>query len=199
MYKLGLEKAEEPEFKLPIFVGSSRKQGNSQKTFTSASLTTLKPLIVCITTNWKILKKTEIPDYLTCFLRNLYAGQEATVRSRHGTKDWFKIRKGVREGCILTLCLFSLYLEYIMQNARLGESQAEIRIARRNSSYLSYADDTTLIAESKEELKSLLMKVKEESEKLASNSTFKETKILASVAISSWQIDGETVTDFIFL
>ena len=107
-----------------------------------------------------------IPDHLTCFLRNLYAGQEATVRTGHGTTDWFQIRKGVRQGCILSPCLLNLYAEYIMQNARLYEAQAEIKISGRNINNLRYADDTTLMAESKEELKSLLMKVKEESKKL---------------------------------
>ena len=114
---------------------------------------------------WKILKKMGIPDRLTCFLRNLYAGQEATVRTRHGTTDQFQIGKGVHQGYILSLCLFNLYAEYIMRNARLDEAQAGIKIVRRNINNLRYADDTTLMAESEEELKSLLMKVKEESEK----------------------------------
>ena len=111
---------------------------------------------------WKILKEMEIPDNLTCLLRNLYAGQEATVRTGHGTIDWFQIEKGVCQGCILSPCLFNLYAEYIMRNARLDEAQTGIKIARRNISNLRYADDTTLMAESEEELKSLLMKVKEE-------------------------------------
>ena len=115
---------------------------------------------------WKILKETGIPDHLTCLLRNLYAGQEATVRSGHGTTDWFQIGKGVCQGCILSPCLFNLYEEYIMQNAGLGEAQAGIKIARRNINNLRYADDTTLMAESEEELKSLLMNVKEENEKI---------------------------------
>ena len=117
---------------------------------------------------WKILKKMGIPDQLTCLLRNLYAGQEATVRTRHGSRgtDWFQIRKGVHQGCILSPCLFNLYAEYIMRNTGLDEAQAEIKIAGRNISNLIYSDDTTLMAESEEELKSLLMKVKEESEKL---------------------------------
>ena len=114
---------------------------------------------------WKILKEMEIPDHLCCLLRNLYAGQEATVRTGHGTIDWFQIRKGVRQGCILSLCLFNLYAEYIMRNAGLKEAQAGIKIAGRNLNNLRYADDTTLMAESEEELKRLLMKVKEESEK----------------------------------
>ena len=117
---------------------------------------------------WKILKGMGIPDHLSCLLRNLYAGQEATVRTiRHGTTDWFQTGKGARQGCRLSSCLFNLYAEYIMQNARLDEAQAGIKIAGRNINNLKYADDTTLMAESEEELKSLLMKVKEESEKLA--------------------------------
>ena len=116
---------------------------------------------------WKTLKEMGIPDYLICLLRNMYAGQEATVRTRHGTTDWFQIRKGVYQGCILSPCLFNLYAEYIMRNAGLDEAQTGINIARRNINDLRYGDDTTLMAESKEELKSLLMKVKEESEKLA--------------------------------
>ena len=114
---------------------------------------------------WKILKKMGIPNHLTCLLRNLYAGQEATVRTEHGTTDWFQIEKGVHQGCILPPCLFNLYAEYIMQNARLDEAQAEIKISGRNINNLRYADDITVMAESKEELKSLLMKAKEESEK----------------------------------
>ena len=128
-------------------------------------MTTLRPLTVWITTNWKILQEMGIPDYLICLLRNLYAGQEATVRTRHGTTDWFKIGKGVQQGCVLSPCLFSLFVEYIMQNARLDEAQDGIKIARRNINNFRYADNTMLMAESKEELKSLLMKVKEESEK----------------------------------
>ena len=116
---------------------------------------------------WKILKEIGIPDHLTCVLRNLYAGQEATVRTGHGTTDWFQIWKGVHQGCILSPCLFNFYAEYIMWNAMLDEAQAGIKIARRNITNLRYADDTTLMAESEEELKSLLMKVKGESEKLA--------------------------------
>ena len=124
-----------------------------------------KPLTVWIATNWKILKEMGIPDHLTCLLRNLYAGQEVTVRTEHGTTDWSQIGKGVCQGCIWLLCLFNLYAEYIIRNARLDEAQAGITIARRNIHNLRYADDTTLMAES-EELKSLLMKVKEESEKV---------------------------------
>ena len=133
---------------------------------TSALLTLPKPLTVWSKKNWKILKEMGLPDHLTCLLRNLYAGQEATVRTEHETTDWFQIGKGVRQGCILSPCLFNLYAEYIMRNIGLEEAQAGIKIARRNISNLRYADDTTLMAES-EELKSLLMKVKEESENLA--------------------------------
>ena len=143
-----------------------------------------------------------IPDHLTYILRNLYAGQGATVRTGHGTTDWLQIRKGVRQGCILSPCLFNVYAEYIMQNAGLDEAQAGIKIARRNINNLRYADDTTLMAESEEELKSFLMKVKEESEKADLKLNIQKTKIMASSPITSWQIDGEimeTVTDFIFL
>ena len=122
MFKLDLEKAEEPEIKLPASVGSSKKQESSRKTSTSALLAMPKPLTVWITTNWKILQEMGISDHLTCLLRNLYAGQEATVRTGHGTTDWFQIRKGVCQGCILSLCLFNLYAEYIMRNAGLDEA-----------------------------------------------------------------------------
>ena len=132
MLKLDLEKAEEPEIKLPTSVRSSKKQGNSRKTSTSVLLTMPKPLTVWITTNWKILKEMGIPDHLTCLLRTLYAGQEATVKTVHGTTHWFQIWKGVRQGCILSPYLFNLYAEYIMRNARLDEAQAGIKIARRN-------------------------------------------------------------------
>ena len=169
MFKLVLEKAEEPDIKLPTSIELSKMQESSRKTSTSSLLTLAKPLTVWITTNWKILKEMEIPDNLTCLLINLYAGQEATVRTGHGTTDWFQIGKEVHQGCILSPCLFNLYAEYIMRNARLDEAQAGIKIARRNTNNLRYADDTTLMAESKEELKSLLMKVKEESEKVGLN------------------------------
>ena len=141
---------------------------------------------------WKILKEMGIPDHLTCLLRNLYEGQEATVRTGHRTTDWFQIRKGVCQGCILSSCLFNLYAEYLMQNAGLDEAQAGIKIARRNINNLRYTVDTTLMAE-KEELKSLLMKVKEESEKVGLKLSFQKTKIMASSPIASWQIDGETM------
>ena len=156
-FKLVLEKTEELEIKLPTFAGSWKKQESCRKTSISALLT--MPT-VWITINWKILKEMGMPDHLTCLLRKVYAGQEATVRTGHGTTDWFKIGKGVCQGCILSPCLFSLYAEYIMRNARLEEVQAGIKIAGRNINNLRYADDTTLMAESEEELKSLLMKVK---------------------------------------
>ena len=134
-----------------------------------------------------------IPDHLTCIPRNLYAGQEETVRTGHGTTDWFQNGKGVHQGCILSPYLFSLYAEYIMRNAGLNEAQAGIKIARRNINNLRYADDTTIMAESEEELKSLLMKVKEESEKVGLKLNVQKTRITASGPITSWQIDGETV------
>ena len=142
---------------------------------------------------WTILKEMGILDHLICLLRNLYAGQEATVRTGHRTTHWFQIGKGVRPGCILSPCLFNFYAEYIMRNAWLDEAQAGIKTARRNISNFRYADDTTLMAESEEELKSFLMKVKEESEKVGLKLNIQKTKIMASGPITSWQIDGETV------
>ena len=174
-----------------------KKQESSRKTSISALLTMPKPLTVWVTTNWKILKEMGIPDHLTCLLRNLYAGREATVRTGHGTTDWFQIGKGVHQGCILSPCLFNLYADYIMRNAGLDEAQAGIKMARRNINHLRYADDTTLMAESEEELKSLLMKVKEESEKVGLKLNIQKMKIMASGPITSWEIDGETVSDFI--
>ena len=158
-----------------------------------------KPSTVWITINWKILKEMGIPDHLTCLLRNLYEGQEATVRNGHRTTDWFQIGKGVRQGCISSPCLFNLNAEYIMRNAGLEEAQAGIKISRRNINLhnLRYADDTTLMAESEEELKNLLMKVKEGSEKVGLKLNIQKTKIMASNPITSWQIDGEIVSDFI--
>jgi len=144
---------------------------------------------------WKILKEMGIPDHQTCLLRNLYAGQEATVTTGHGTTDWFQVAKGVRQSCILSHCLFNLYAEHIVRNAGLEEAQAGIKIARRNINNLRYADDTTLMAKS-EELKSLLMKVKEESEKVGLKLNIQKTKIMASGPITSWQIDGVTVEFF---
>ena len=149
---------------------------------------------------WKILKEMGIPDHLTCLLRNIYACQEATVRTGHGTTDWFQTGKGVSQGCILSPCLFNLYAEYIMRNAGLEEAQAGIKIAWRNINNFRYADDTTLMAESEEKLKSLLMKVKVESEKVGLKLSFQKMKIMASGPITSWEIDGETVetvSDFI--
>ena len=156
-----------------------------KKTSILALLTMPKPLTVRITINWKILKEMGKPDHLICLLRNLYAGQEATVRTGPRTTDWFQIGKGVRQSCILSPCLFNLYAEYIMRNAGLEEAQAGIKIAGRNINKLRYADDTTLMAESKEELKSLLMKVKEESEKVGLNLKIQKTKIMASGPITS--------------
>ena len=150
---------------------------------------------------WKILKEMGIPDHLTCLLRNLCAGQEATVRTGHGT-DWFQRGKGVHQGCILSPCLFYLYAEYIKRNTGLDEAEAGIKIAGRNINNLRYADDTFLMAESEEELKSLLMKVKEESEKVGLKLNIQKTKIMASGPITSWEINGETVetvSDFISL
>ena len=141
----------------------------------------------------KIWQEMGIPDHLTCLLRNLYASQEARVRTGHGTTDWFQIGKGVCQGCILSPCLFNLYEEYIMRNAGLEEAQGGIKIAGRNISKLRYADDTTLMAESEEELKRLLMKVKEDSEKVGLKLNIQKTKIMASGPITSWQADGETV------
>ena len=154
-----------------------------------------KPLTVWITTNCEKFLKWW--DHLTCLLRNLYAGQEATVRTGHGTTDWFQIGKGIHQGCILSPYLFNLHAEYIKRNAGLEEAQAGIKFAGRNISNLRYADDTTLMAEIKE-LKSLLMKVKEESEKVGLKLNIQKTKIRASGPVTSWQIDGETVADFIF-
>ena len=150
MFKLVLEKAEEPETELPASAGSSKKQESSRKTSISALLTMPKP---CVDHNklWKILKEMRIPDHLTCLLRNLYAGQEVTVRTGHETTNWFQIGKGVRQGCILSPCLFNLYAEYIMRNAGLEEAQAGIKISGRNITNLRNADDTTLITESEED------------------------------------------------
>ena len=141
---------------------------------------------------WKILKEIGIPDHLTCLLKNLYAGQEATVKTGQGTTDWFQIRKGVHQGCILSPCLFNLYAQYIMRNIGVDEVQAGIKTTGRNINNIRYADDTTLMAES-EEWKSLLIKVKEESEKVGLKLNIQKTKIMASGPITSWQIDGDTV------
>ena len=201
MFNLVLEKAEEPEINSPTSAGSSKKQESSRKKIYFCFIDYAKPFD-CVDHNklWKILKEMGKPDHLTCLLRNLYAGQEATVRTEPGTTDWFQTGKEVPQGCILSPCLLNLYAEYIMRNAGLEEAQAGIKIARRDISNLRHADDTTLMAESEEELKSLLMKVKEESEKIGLKLNIQKTKIMASGPISSWEIDGETVetlTDFI--
>ena len=151
---------------------------------------------------WKILEDMEIPDHLTCLLRNLYAGQEATVRTRHGTMGWFQTGKRVRQGCILSPYLFNLYAECIMRNAQLDDSQAGIKISGRNINNLRYADDITLMAESKEELKSLLMRVREESQRAGLKLNTQNTKVMPSSPITAWPIEGEkveVVTDFLFL
>src|SRR5574337_355054 len=166
MFKLVLEKAEEPEIKLPTSAGSLKKQESSRKNIYFCFINYAKAFD-CVDHNklWKILEELGIPDHVICLLRNLYAGQEATVRTGHGTTGWFQIGKGVRQGCILSLCLFNLYAEYIMRNAELEETQAGIKIGGRNLNNPRYADDTTLMAESEEELKRILMKVKPEREK----------------------------------
>ena len=199
MFKLDLEKAEEPEIKLLTSVGSLKKQESSRKTSTFALLTMPKQC------GWQqtmenFHQEMGIPAHLTCLLRNLYAGQEATVRTGHGTTDWFQIGKGVRQGCILSPCLFNLYAEYIVENAGLDEAQGGIKVSRWNINNLKYADDTTLMTESEEEQKSLLRKVKEESEKVGLKLNIQKTKIMASGRMTSLQIDGETmetVRDFI--
>ena len=167
MFKLVLEKAEEPEIKLPTLAGSLKKQESSRKKKIYSCFTDYAKTFDCVDHKklWKILNEMGMPDHLTRLLRNLCAGQEATVRTGCGTTNWFQIGKGVREGYILSPCLFNLYAEYIMRNTGLEKSQAGIKIAGRNINNLRYADDTTLMAES-EELKSLLTKVKEESEKV---------------------------------
>ena len=168
MFKLVFEKAEEPEIKLPTSAGSSKKQESSRKTSYFCFIDYAKAFD-CVDHNklWKILKEMAIPDHLTCLLRNLYVGQEATVRTGHRITDWFQIGKGGHQGYILSPCLFNLYAEYIMRNSGLDEAQDGIKIARRNINNLRYADDTTLMAESEEELKSLLMKWKRRVKKLA--------------------------------
>ena len=201
MFKLVLERAEEPEIKLPTSAGSSKKQ-EFQKNIYFCFIDYAKAFD-CVDHNklWKILEEMRMPDHLTCLLRNLYAGQEARVRTGHRTTHWFQVGKGARQGCRLSPCLFNLYAEYIVRNAGLEEVQAGIKIARRNINHLRYADDTTLMEESEEELKSLLMKVKEDTEKVGLKINIQKTKIVASGPITSWEIDGETVetvSDFIF-
>ena len=202
MFRLVLEKAEEPEIKSPTSTGLSKKQESFRKTSLSALLTMPKPLIVWITINYRRFWKRW--TYQTTWppsWENLYAGQEATVRTGHGTTDWFQIGKGVRQGWILSPHLFNSYAEYIMRNAGLEEAQAGIKITRRNINNLRYADDTTFMAESEEELKSLLLKVEEENGKSCLKLNIQKTKIMTSGLMTSWQIDGETVetaADFIF-
>ena len=180
MFKLDLEKAEEPEIKLPTSVGSSKRQRVPEKHL--LCFTDYAKAFDCVNHNklWKILREMRKPDHLTCLLRNLYAGQEAPVRSGHGTTDWFQIGKGVHQGCILSPCLFNLYADYIMGISRLDEAQIGIKIARRNINNLRHADNTTLMAESEEELKSLLMKVKKKSEKVVLKLNIQKIKIMAS-------------------
>ena len=188
---------------MPICIGSSKKQESSRKTSTSDLSTMPKPLTVWITKNCgKFFKTLEYQTTLPALEKSVCRSRSKTVRTGHGTTDWFQIRKGVRQGCILSPCLFNLYAEYIMRNAGLDEAQAGIKTARRNINNLRYADDVTLMAESEEELKSLLMRVKEESKKASLKVNIQKTKIVASGPIISWQSDGETmetVTDFLFL
>ena len=206
MFKLDLEKAKEPEIKLPTSIGSLKKQKSSRKkTSISALLTMPKPLTGWIKTV-ENSSRDRIPDHLNCLLRNLYAGQEATVRTGHGTTDLFQIRKGVHQSCLLSPWLFNLSAEYIMRNAGLEKAQAGIKIAGRNLNNFRYADDSILMAEIEEELKSLWMRVKEESEKKKKNwlktQQSKKLRLWHLVPITSWQIEGENikeVTDFIFL
>ena len=204
MFKLDLEKAEEPEIKLPTSGETQKKQKSSRKTSTCVSLTMPKTLTVYITTNCgKFFKRFSgnillgIAYNLTYLLKNLYAGQEATVRTGHGTTDWFQIGKGVHQGCILSLYLFNLYAEYIMRNAGLEEAQAGIKISRRNINNL-ICRRYHPYGRKWRELKSLLMKVKEKSERAGLKLNIQKIKIVASSPITSWQIDEETVTDFIF-
>ena len=185
MFKLDLDKAEEPEIKLPTSTGSSKKQEFKKNIY--FCFIDYAKAFDCVDHKklWKILKEMGITDHLTCLLRNLYAGQEATVRTGHGTTDWFQVRRGACQGCILSPCLFNLFAEYIMRNAGLDEAQAGIKIARRNINNLRYAHDTILMAESKEELKSLLMNVKEESEKAGVKLNIQKTKIMVFGCITS--------------
>ena len=192
MFKLVLEKAEEPEIKLLTSAGSLKKQKEFQKNIYFCFIDYAKAFdCVGIHKLWKILQEMGLPDHLTCLLRNLYAGQEATVRIEHGTTGWFHIGKGVHQGCMLSPCSFNLHAEYIMRNTGLDEAQTGIKIAVRNIINLRYADDTTLMAKSKEELNSLLMKVKE-LEKVGLKLNIQKTKIMVSSPISPWQMEGET-------
>ena len=183
MFKLDLEKADQPETKLPISTGSSKKQESSRKTSTFSLLNMSNFDCVDHSKLWKILKEMGIPEHLTCLLRNLYAGQEATVRTGNGTKG---------KGCILSPCLFNLYAEYMMQNPGLEEAQAGMKISGRNINNLRHTDDTTLMAENKEELKSLLMKVKEESKKVGLKLNIQKTKIRSHhFMANSWGNNGK--------
>ena len=200
MFKLVLEKAEEPEIKYPTSSGSLKKQESSKNIY--FCFIDYVNAFDCVDHHrlWKLLKEMGRPDHLTCLLRNLYAGQKTTVRTGHGTTDWFQIGKGVCQDCVLSPCSFKLYEQYIMRNARMDEAQAGIMIAGKNINNLRYADNTNLMAEIEEELNSLLMKVKEKSEKVSLKLNIQETKIMASGPITSWQIDRvsvETVADFI--
>ena len=185
MFKLVLEKSEKPEIKLRTSAGSSKQQEFLKNIY--FCFIDYATAFDCVDHNklWKILREMGIPDHLTCLLRNLFTGQEATVRTGHEITDWFQIGKEVRQGCILSPCLFNLYAEYIMRNAGLEETQTGIKIAGRTINNLRYADDTTLMAESEEELKSLLMKVKVESEKVGLKLNILKTKIMASGPITS--------------
>jgi len=194
----GFRKAEEPEFKFSTSTGSSKKQEIPEKTNKQTNIyfcfSDYAKAFDCVdhSTLWKIVKEMGIPDHLTCLLRNLYAVQEETVRTAHGTTEWFQIGKGVRQVYILSPCLFNLNAEYIMRNSGVEEAQDGIKIAERNINNLRYAYDTILMAESEEALRSLLMKVKEESEKVGLMLNIQKTKIMASGLITSWQIGGET-------
>ena len=178
-----------------------KKAREFQKKTSISALFLPKPFTVWVTVNWKILKEMGIPDHLTCLLKNLYAGQETRVRTRHGTTGWFQLGTCVHQGCIFSSCFFHLYAESIMRNAGLDEAQARIKTAGRNISYLRYTEDTILMEESEEELKSPLMKVREENEKVDFKLNIQKTMIMASSPITSWQIDGEmvgSVADFVF-
>ena len=201
MFKLDLEKAEEQKINCPHPL-DHEKAHKFQKSIHFCCIEYTKAFDCVDHNKLQKLQEMGIPDHLTCLLRNLYAGQEATVRTGHRTMDWFQIGKGERQGCILSTCLFNLYSEDIMQSAGMDEAQTEIKIAGKNINNLRYADDTISIAEIEEELKSLLMKVKDESEKADLKFDIQKTEIMSSSPITSWQIDGETmgaVTDFIFL
>ena len=189
MFKLDLEKAEVPEINIHWII---KKKKEFQKNIYFCVIDYTKAFD-CVDHNklWKIPKEMGIPDHLTCLLRNLYVGQEATVRTGHGTMDWFQSGKVACQGCVLSSCLFNFYAEYIMWNARLDEAKVGIKIAGRNINNLRYAEDTTLMAESEEELKSLLMKVKEENENVGLKLNIQKTKIMASSPTTSWQIGGK--------